>query len=624
MTQAVKSPLTVERTECVGNVTEARSSASENVVIIEDVNEEFEEDVDKEVREDESEEFEEYNSEELADDESEELEDDESEELADEEAAIAQPNAPLEMTEEEMREFDEPTPDLDDELGSLYGSDNEDPDIVYRPEVRSELVLGMRFTSAVEFRKALRTWAIETGYSYVLKKNCTYVISDGCKDKKCNFKIRASKLRDNKTFRIKSLHSKHICAREYDPKLITDEFIAESFLEDFRDDEDWKVTVVKKKIKRILGFEVSMSNRAQKAAREIIEGEVKEQYKRLYDYTETVKVTNPYNMVKMKTELILVHDDINEIEDDAANISSLPKEIVLFKYLYYRLAAEKQGYFSGLRPLICLDGCHLKSYMGGHILSAIARDGNENMFPLALAVVDAECKESGSWFLGLLQDDFGSVEETGWVFMSDQQKGLLELFKELMPNVEHRHCVKQMYENMKIRFKGLEYKNLLWDAASVGTRQLWEHHMSKLKEFDQQAYDWVMQHDPKTWARCNFNPRTSASQPAPGHNASNCVEIRRVQSQLVARRGKGRGSRNQGRGSANPTMLSSSSLPPLQFRHPRAAILNPSYVAPTLSSSERSVSQEIPETSRSVPPRRVSCLEGLSERFGYERPTLDK
>ena len=98
----------------------------------------------------------------------------------------------------------------------------------------------------------------------------------------------------------------------------------------------------------------------------------------------------------------------------------MPREIVVFQFMYMRFEAQKQSYFSGIRPLICLDGCFLKTSMGGYLLCAIARNGNKNMLPLAMACVDAECKESWSWFLNVLCEDFGRPEDNGWVFMSDQ------------------------------------------------------------------------------------------------------------------------------------------------------------------------------------------------------------
>ncbi|WCJ25162.1 hypothetical protein M5689_007068 [Euphorbia peplus] len=423
-------------------------------------------------------------------------------------------NVEVPISEEEMRGFNEPAADLEADLDSLKGSDDESEDhnVDFKDDAIGfqELALGMRFTYADQFYRALRAWTIYRGYAHVIKKNCTTLVQVKCDFPGCPFKVRASKIRDNMTFKITSFRPEHTCPRNFDENIVTHEFLAEKYLEDFRDDSECKITALQRKIKRELGFEVtlSMCYRARNVALKKIEGQMKEQYKRLYDYAETIKVTNHGSMVKLKTNLSLVQDDPIDNREDAANIQRLPREIVVFQYMYLRFGAQKQGYFSGLRPLICLDGCHLKSSMGGQLLSAIARDGNDNMFPLAIAVVDSECKESWSWFLQLLQDDFGTVSETRWVFMSDQQKGLVESFKALMPNVEHRFCMKHMYENMKLRFKGIEYKNLLWDAAGAGTVRLWEYYMGKLRSYDEAAYEWVMQHDPHSWARCHFSENT--------------------------------------------------------------------------------------------------------------------
>lgn len=56
------------------------------------------------------------------------------------------------------------------------------------------------------------------------------------------------------------------------------------------------------------------------------------------------------------------------------------------------------------------------------MLHAVARDGNDRMYPVAMAVVEAECKDSWSWFLENLVAVIGSVEEFGWTFISDRQK----------------------------------------------------------------------------------------------------------------------------------------------------------------------------------------------------------
>ena len=55
---------------------------------------------------------------------------------------------------------------------------------------------------------------------------------------------------------------------------------------------------------------------------------------------------------------------------------------------------DSSGGGGGCRPFVGLDGCHLKGKFGRHILSTTARDGNDNIFPVALGVVEQENKDS--------------------------------------------------------------------------------------------------------------------------------------------------------------------------------------------------------------------------------------
>ena len=74
------------------------------------------------------------------------------------------------------------------------------------------------------------------------------------------------------------------------------------------------------------------------------------------------------------------------------------------------------------KPLVGLDGCHLKGKFGGHILSATAKDGNDNIFLVALGVVEQENKDSWVWFLQTFVDDIGRLNELNLAFISDRQK----------------------------------------------------------------------------------------------------------------------------------------------------------------------------------------------------------
>ena len=49
----------------------------------------------------------------------------------------------------------------------------------------------------------------------------------------------------------------------------------------------------------------------------------------------------------------------------------------------------------------------LKPSWGGQLIVAIARDPNEEYFPLAVAVGEAETKDLWTWFINLLLADIG-------------------------------------------------------------------------------------------------------------------------------------------------------------------------------------------------------------------------
>ncbi|XP_072066900.1 uncharacterized protein [Arachis hypogaea] len=165
-----------------------------------------------------------------------------------------------------------------------------------------------------------------------------------------------------------------------------------------------------------------MIYRALKAAKVQTIGKEREQYGKLHDYLNEIHRSNPGS-----TGMI---DVISQLERRP-----------LFNRLYISLDACKKGFKAGCRPLIGLDGCFLKGYFGGHLLSAVGQDANNSFFVIAFAVVEAENTDPWKWFLSILHDDLGPVAANGWNFMSDQQKELAKALHEVMPQAHHRNCV---------------------------------------------------------------------------------------------------------------------------------------------------------------------------------------
>jgi hypothetical protein len=164
-------------------------------------------------------------------------------------------------------------------------------------------------------------------------------------------------------------------------------------------------------VKRKWNVDVSFRQlyKAKVKALEFIEGKHKEQYKLLMDYCATVRQTNRGSTMLMKVERPTL---------------DVPPT---FLRLYMSLAACKDGFRKACRPVIGVDGCFLKGRYGGQLLAAVGRDPNDNIYlndniyPIAMAVVVVENKDSWSWFLETLVADLGPNGSNGWTFISDRQ-----------------------------------------------------------------------------------------------------------------------------------------------------------------------------------------------------------
>ncbi|XP_077215851.1 uncharacterized protein LOC143850494 [Tasmannia lanceolata] len=187
-----------------------------------------------------------------------------------------------------------------------------------------------------------------------------------------------------------------------------------------------------------------------------------EQYARVWDYCDLVRSRSLGSCVKLKVE--------------RPSLDVMPT----FQRLYVSLHAMRQGFLAGCGPFIDLDVCHLKGPWGGQILSAVGKDANEQMFPIAYAVVEVELKDSWTWFLTTLLNDIGSVESHGWTFITDRQKGLVEIFEDILPTDDHRFCVRHMCNNFKAEFKGKILKDTMWSAAYATTSIEFQNKMEEM------------------------------------------------------------------------------------------------------------------------------------------------
>jgi hypothetical protein len=265
-------------------------------------------------------------------------------------------------------------------------NDEEDGEISSHPDVEfnevdmvnPNLKLRMKFANIQLFREAVKQYNVRRGNDIRFEKNERAKCVAVCRGTGCGYEVYGRQMATKASFEIRSLRPKHSCTRVYKSSIVNSRWITDKLYDKFKVQPDMPLRVIQDEVKRKWNVEVSKSQmyRSRKKTEKKIYSGLSEQYGRLWDYCETLRRTNPGSYVMTKVE---------------RTNPNLPAK---FQRLYLSLAAMKKGFLEGCRPVIGLDGCFLKGPYKGILLAAIRRDANNNMYPIAIAVVEYETKNS--------------------------------------------------------------------------------------------------------------------------------------------------------------------------------------------------------------------------------------
>ena len=136
-------------------------------------------------------------------------------------------------------------------------------------------------------------------------------------------------------------------------------------------------------------------------------------------------------------------------------------------FICYGATAKGFEYCRAVRPVLGLDGTHLKAKYKGILLTVIGADANGSLFPLASAIVGVENDDNWKWFVQLLHGVIGEylpalLNPQVLTIVSDHQKGLLESVAGIFLNSPYGYCLRHLYENMYKQFKHPKLKMFLW------------------------------------------------------------------------------------------------------------------------------------------------------------------
>ncbi|KAK2646065.1 hypothetical protein Ddye_021260 [Dipteronia dyeriana] len=361
--------------------------------------------------------------------------------------------------------------------------------------------LGQRFNSFTEFREALHKYSIAHGFAYRYKKNDSHRVTVKCKSQGCPWRIYASRLATTQLICIKKMSSKHTCegAAVKAGYRATRGWVGNIIKEKLKSSPNYKPKDIADDIKREYGIQLNYSQawRAKEIAREQLQGSYKEAYTLLPYFCEKIKETNPGSVVTFTTK------------DDSS-----------FHRLFVSFHASISGFQQGCRPLLFLDSTPLNSKYQGTLLAATAADGDDGIFPVGFAVVDAETEENWHWFLQELKTAVSTSPDSQQItsqdsqqitFVADFQNGLKKSVAEVFDKCYHSYCLRHLAEKLNKDLKGQfshEARRFMIDdfyaAAYAPKLEAFQSSAESIKSISPDAYNWVVQSEPEHWANAFF------------------------------------------------------------------------------------------------------------------------
>lgn len=315
------------------------------------------------------------------------------------------------MNQEPTKAFDFEEPpivdsyDLDTPPGSIEESEVHKYPKFRMPDHCDEVKfeLGMTFSTKNVIKDAVKSFALEGKKNLHFKKNDRTRIVVRCEDE-CPFHMRFSKRASNQYWKLVSLTDEHTCHRTARNRQAKTEWLGKKFIPLLRHTLEMrpKGLVVEALEKWGVKLSSAQAYRAKTRALELIQGAETDQYAYLRNYVEELRRSNPNTIVIIKCGM----SDIGPV----------------FERIYVCLEACKATFAHTCGPLIGLDACFLKGEYGGQLMAAVGKDGNNQIYLIAYAVVEAETKDSWKWFLDILLEDLNNVVPRSYGFISDQHK----------------------------------------------------------------------------------------------------------------------------------------------------------------------------------------------------------
>ncbi|XP_076892551.1 uncharacterized protein LOC143544312 [Bidens hawaiensis] len=298
------------------------------------------------------------------------------------------------------------------------------------------------FNDKEEFIKAVKLYNIKTHKHFEVVESYPDIWSVKCKlhTQGCKWKLRACKRKRSGSFDIKKYTGPHTCLD----------------LNITQDHPNLDASLIAQEIQHLIKEQPSTSSSA--LSTEVVNK---------LGYTPSYK--KKIWIAKQKA-IEHVFGDWDRVVDH-----------VEFRRVFWAFDPSTKG-FKHCRPVISIDATHLYGKYKGKMMIAMGVDGNNQILPLAFAIVENESYACWSWFLSHVKKHVVKDSE-GMCLISDRHAGIL------------KHFINQFND----KFHNSQLKALAYRVGSQNQIRKFNSFMEEIGKINPKARQWLKEHGPKKW-----------------------------------------------------------------------------------------------------------------------------
>ena len=299
---------------------------------------------------------------------------------------------------------------------------------------------GLEFPSMVALKLWLQEYAIVHHRPYRVVNsaaNRRYTVK--CENPRCKWKVHATK-RSSGTWRISRVGKEHSCATAEGSgshRQLTSKFIANRLCNAIKLQPTLSASALALYIFEVFQYRVKYGKawRAREEAMKLIYGEWGEAYVRLPTLLQAIKQRNPSMVYHIDTH-----------PDRVVNVDGVTKKIFMRAFWCFGPSIEA---FKHCRPVLAIDATFLTGKYGGALMTALSADAEDQLVPLAFALVEKENSRDWCWFIDLVRRVVvGPHREV--CIISDRHAGIMNAMTTPVPGlppVHHRWCMRHFSAN---------------------------------------------------------------------------------------------------------------------------------------------------------------------------------